>query len=160
MTDRVLALMVLCIGGARSTPENDERVTRMQPAAWRNSRRQSERRSSAWCLGTISMPTLLWFAYAAMVASTTVMDLADDHDLRLATLSPSLNSTIMATATATTMSCVAYNRVYESSSTIGCSVKPGAGVVCPLGIGFYSWTCRNGQWVQSSSKPTVRRPAR
>jgi hypothetical protein len=106
------------------------------------------------------MPTLPWFAYAAMVASTTVMVLADDHDLRLAALSPSLNSIVKATATATTTSCVAYNRVYKSGSTIGCSVKPGAGVVCPLGLGFYSWTCRNGQWVQSGSKPTIPRPAR
>jgi hypothetical protein len=45
-------------------------------------------------------------------------------------------------------SCVAYNTVYSHDSTIGCSVQPGAGIGCPLGLGFFRWRCSNGQWVR------------
>jgi hypothetical protein len=60
-------------------------------------------------------------------------------DLMAAALSQS--PMLIAAATAATKpksvgSCVAYKREYANGSTLGCPVKPGAGVVCPLGLGF------------------------
>jgi hypothetical protein len=44
-------------------------------------------------------------------------------------------------------SCVAYKRIYPNGSTTWCTVQPGAGIACPLGLPVSQFRCRNGQWV-------------
>jgi hypothetical protein len=44
-------------------------------------------------------------------------------------------------------SCEAYEGRHANGSTVWCSVRPAKGRVCPLGLGFSAWTCRNGTWV-------------
>lgn len=48
-------------------------------------------------------------------------------------------------------SCVSYKTTYASGATVGCSVQPGSGVACPLGIGFNRWKCTDGQWVKKAN---------
>jgi hypothetical protein len=80
------------------------------------------------------------------------------------TLAPTSSAQQLATSTTTTTtttgqpasrprstvgSCIAYHTTYLNAATTWCSTQPGAGRVCPLGLGFSQWTCSNGQWVQS-----------
>ena len=48
--------------------------------------------------------------------------------------------------------CEAYNSRHANGSTVWCSVRPGRGRVCPLGLGFSAWTCRNGIWVPAAHR--------
>jgi len=57
--------------------------------------------------------------------------------------SPPANSSAQATGG----SCEAYKSRHANGSTVWCSVRPAKGRVCPLGLGFSAWTCRNGIWV-------------
>jgi hypothetical protein len=48
--------------------------------------------------------------------------------------------------------CEAYMSRHANGSTIWCSVRPARGRVCPLGLGFSAWTCRDGIWVPAAIK--------
>lgn len=43
--------------------------------------------------------------------------------------------------------CVFNQRRYESGSIIGCTVTPGTGSGCPLGLPMSEWKCKSGRWV-------------
>jgi hypothetical protein len=53
--------------------------------------------------------------------------------------------------------CEAYKTKHADGSSTWCSVKPGRGRACPLGLGFSMWICRNGIWVAAPSKGAPRR---
>jgi hypothetical protein len=48
--------------------------------------------------------------------------------------------------------CEAYKSRHANGSTVWCSVRPAKGRVCPLGLGFSAWTCRNGIWVPEANQ--------
>ena len=45
-------------------------------------------------------------------------------------------------------SCAAYDRTYPHGSTTWCTVMPGPGRACPLGLHLSLWTCRDGEWLR------------
>ena len=61
--------------------------------------------------------------------------------------SPPANGSVQAAG-----GCEAYNSRHANGSTVWCSVRPAKGRVCPLGLGFSAWTCRNGVWVPVANK--------
>lgn len=100
-------------------------------------------------------------AWAAAVAikDGKFVKAGSNSDTALVTVAPAATQTQTAANTTTTTdtittpttggSCVAYDRTYANGSTTWCSLTPGPGHVCPLGLHFSQWTCSNGQWIRS-----------
>jgi len=45
-------------------------------------------------------------------------------------------------------SCVFRNTIFPNGATTSCTVQPGPGVICPLGLHVFIWQCSNGQWLR------------
>ena len=48
-------------------------------------------------------------------------------------------------------SCVSYDTTYREGDTTSCSMHPGPGIVCPLGLPTLSWKCTRGEWINVPS---------